>query len=82
MLPLAGRGDDQAVCRGASAETDIVRWFRIIDARLTNVFSPARFPINVAVGGNIMGETNNVRVCIGISLAIFSSGALFSARVS
>ena len=31
---MVGRGDGQAVCRGASAETDIVRRLGIVDPRL------------------------------------------------
>jgi hypothetical protein len=33
-----GRGDDQAVCRGASEETGIVRRLGIVDLRLAESF--------------------------------------------
>jgi hypothetical protein len=34
FVAIVGRGDGQAVCRGASAETDIVRRLGIVDPRL------------------------------------------------
>jgi hypothetical protein len=40
---MGGRGDGQAVCCGASKETDIVRGLGIVDPRLAEVFSATLF---------------------------------------
>jgi hypothetical protein len=60
------------LCAGSELATRVLR----------KVFSPTLFPTNAAVAYNIIGETSQIRVCVGIGSVIFSSSAFCSFRIS